>query len=112
MRKPKFPNSVVRAMRSTLLLGSFGLVLSSAPMAFAPPMAWEVNTIDADAANWLITQNNTANGNNVDWVNSNLAGGTAGELGGTITRHTSTAFYGRLLDYTVTLNDPMHWMGV
>lgn len=79
---------------------------------YATTMVWETNNFNGGAGNWTITYNNSANGNNVDWRNSSLAGGTGGEIGGTFARHTSAAFFGRLLDFTVTLNDPMHMRGV
>ena len=96
--------------RWTALVYAAAILLG--PVSGNAAMFWETNKFDTGAGNWAITYNNTANANNVDWLNSNLAGGTAGELGGTFARHTSSAFYGRLLDSTITFNDAMHWRGV
>jgi len=84
----------------------------AASSGYAYYMAWESNDFSGGPGNWILTQNNTANGNNVDWVNSNRAGGAAaGELGGTVARHVDTAFYGRYLDIPVTLNDELWFRG-
>jgi hypothetical protein len=38
-------------------------------------MVWETNNFNGGVGNWTITQNDTANGNNVGWQNSGNAGG-------------------------------------
>jgi hypothetical protein len=70
--------------------------------------AWETNGFTSSLGNWSLELNNTANGNNVQWVNSSHAGGAAGELGGTFTRHTSLAYEARYFDgATFSLNDEL-----
>ena len=85
-------------------------LLVAVPTSQATDMVWESNTFDTDTGAWF-GYNNTANGQNVQWLNSNLAGGTAGELGGSVTRSTSVSFYARNLDVNIDFNQPMHWRG-
>lgn len=90
-----------------------GITITALFLAVSPSQAyWETNSFTGGVGTWDISYNNTANGNNVDWVNSNLAGGSTGEMGGTYARHSSSAFYGRYLGSPMTLNDPMIWNGV
>ena len=74
-------------------------------------MVWENNYFGSDEGNWTMQQNNYANGNNFGWVNSSLAGGTPGELGGRIADFNQTTYLFRSLDYTIDLNHEMHFRG-
>ncbi len=75
-------------------------------------MVWETNRFDSDLGNWTLQLNNFANGNNVDWQNSNRAGGTAGELGGRFADAVQTAYVARPLDFTLDINHEMRFRGI
>ncbi len=73
-------------------------------------MGWESNDFDTGPGNWLLVQPNAKD--TVDWKNSNLAGGTAGELGGTFTRNEEMAYFARDLGVDVSLNDELWATGI
>jgi len=81
------------------------LLCSVASPCQAHTMTWENNNFDTGPGNWLLVQENAAD--SVGWQNSHNAGGTAGELGGTFTRNTSLAYFGRGLGIDVSLNDEL-----
>lgn len=78
----------------------------------AYPMVWETNTFDTDLGNWTLQVNNFANGNDVDWRNSNRAGGTAGELGGRFADAAQVAYVARPLDFTIDITHEMRFRGI
>lgn len=103
-------------MKTTILF-AIGVAASamlgvSVPRLGAYPMVWETNTFDTDLGNWTLQVNNFASGNNVDWQNSNRAGGTAGELGGRFADAVQTAYVARPLDFTIDINHEMRFRGV
>lgn len=75
-------------------------------------MIWETNTFDSDLGNWTLQFNNFANGNDVDWRNTDRAGGTPGEVGGRYADAVQTAYVARPLDFTITLTNEMRFRGI
>lgn len=78
----------------------------------AYPMVWETNRFETDLGNWTLQLNNFATGNDVDWRNSSLAGGTAGELGGRFADAVQVAYVARPLDFIIDINHEMRFRGI
>lgn len=101
-------NELLRNACGMVALVSAATILCLIPASGHAASAWETNGFSSGLGNWSLELNNTANGNNVQHVNSSLAGGNAGELGGTFTRHTSLAYVARYFDGpTTSLNDEL-----